>query len=327
MIFADKVIRLRKRNGWSQEELADKMDVSRQAVSKWESAQTVPALDKLLQLADLFGVTTDYLLKDEMEDEEYTEGTDESGCRRISLDEAGTYLNLRKAAAPRIAAATFLCILAPIPLLLLAALSELSNAPLSENLACAIGLVALLIFVAVAVAIFLTCGFQNTPYEFLEKESFETEYGVRGLAQERKKEFAPTYTRFNIIGTCLCVLSPVALFGGMITEDGLFATITLTITMVVAGIGVIFFILAGVPQASMQKLLQEGEFSVREKKKSGRRGAVSTIYWLAATAIFLGWGFLTDGWRVAWVVWPIAGVLFAGVMLICNLILDRKETT
>lgn len=45
MILADKIIRLRKRNGWSQEELAAKMNVSRQAVSKWEAAQTTPDLE------------------------------------------------------------------------------------------------------------------------------------------------------------------------------------------------------------------------------------------------------------------------------------------
>ena len=50
MILADKIIRLRKRNGWSQEELAAKMNVSRQAVSKWEAAQTTPDLEKILQL-------------------------------------------------------------------------------------------------------------------------------------------------------------------------------------------------------------------------------------------------------------------------------------
>ena len=70
MILADKIAKLRKKNGWSQEELAEKMNVSRQAVSKWESAQTIPDLGKILQLGNLFGVTTDYLLKDEIEDAE-----------------------------------------------------------------------------------------------------------------------------------------------------------------------------------------------------------------------------------------------------------------
>ena len=53
MILADKIIRLRKRNGWSQEELAEKLQVSRQAVSKWEGAQTVPDLGKILMLSRL----------------------------------------------------------------------------------------------------------------------------------------------------------------------------------------------------------------------------------------------------------------------------------
>lgn len=69
MILAEKILELRKQNGWSQEELAEKLDVSRQSVSKWEGAQAVPDLDKVLQMGNLFGVSTDYLLKDEMEDD------------------------------------------------------------------------------------------------------------------------------------------------------------------------------------------------------------------------------------------------------------------
>ena len=67
MILADKIIKLRKSNGWSQEALAEKMNVSRQSVSKWESAQSIPDLEKIILLGEIFGVTTDYLLKDEIE--------------------------------------------------------------------------------------------------------------------------------------------------------------------------------------------------------------------------------------------------------------------
>lgn len=70
MIFADKLIQLRKKNGLSQEELADKVGVSRQAVSKWESAQSIPDIDKVIALSGLFGVSIDYLLKDEIEIED-----------------------------------------------------------------------------------------------------------------------------------------------------------------------------------------------------------------------------------------------------------------
>ena len=72
MILADKITEERKKNGWSQEELANQLGVSRQAVSKWESAGAVPDLQRILQMSELFGVSTDYLLKDEMKAENIT---------------------------------------------------------------------------------------------------------------------------------------------------------------------------------------------------------------------------------------------------------------
>ena len=197
MILADKIIRLRKKNGWSQEELAEKMNVSRQAVSKWEAAQSTPDLEKILQLGNLFGVTTDYLLKDEMEDEEFTDSMQDTMLRRITLAEANDYMEQRKDASIKIAIATFLCMLSVIPLFLLAALSELTSLPISENAAAGIGVVVMLLVVAIAVVIFIRVGFGNAPYEFLDKKLFETEYGVTGLVKERQKAYHSTYVTCN----------------------------------------------------------------------------------------------------------------------------------
>lgn len=73
MILADKITALRKKAGWSQEELAEQLGVTRQSVSKWEGAQSVPDMDKVVQMSRLFGVKTDFLLKDELsEEEDYT---------------------------------------------------------------------------------------------------------------------------------------------------------------------------------------------------------------------------------------------------------------
>ena len=63
MNIADRIQHLRKSEGISQEELADKVGVSRQAVSKWESEQSTPDIEKVILLSDYFEVTTDYLLK------------------------------------------------------------------------------------------------------------------------------------------------------------------------------------------------------------------------------------------------------------------------
>ena len=63
MRLGQKIADLRKKNNLSQESLAEKMNVSRQAVSKWESEQSIPDIEKIVNLSELFGVTTDYLLK------------------------------------------------------------------------------------------------------------------------------------------------------------------------------------------------------------------------------------------------------------------------
>ena len=63
MTFAEKLQKLRKQNGLSQEQLAEKLNVSRQAVSKWESEQSIPDLEKVILMSNYFGVTTDYILK------------------------------------------------------------------------------------------------------------------------------------------------------------------------------------------------------------------------------------------------------------------------
>lgn len=333
MILADKIIRLRKKYGLTQEELADKMNVSRQAVSKWESAQTIPDLEKILQLGQLFGVTTDYLLKDEIENEEYTDGVSEPGVRKMTLAEANEYLLLRKVASIRIAIATMLCIISVFPLLLLGVASENPTFFLSEELACGIGVVAMFPIVAVAVAIFIRTGFASAPYEFIEKEPFETEYGVISFVKDAKKKYRSTYVRLNCIGTCVCILSPIPLLCAAFADNDIFAVIMLTVTMLIAGIGAMLFIVSGVRWASMQKLLKEGEY--HPKEKNGIKETVGTIYWLVVTAIFFLISFIDNdesgtmgnnwlSWQRSWIIWPIAAVIFVAVMMVLNLITDKR---
>jgi len=62
MKFEDKIIELRKERGWSQEELGNKLDTSRQTISKWESGQTTPEMNKLLEISKIFNVSIDRIL-------------------------------------------------------------------------------------------------------------------------------------------------------------------------------------------------------------------------------------------------------------------------
>ena len=64
MTLGEKILNMRKARGWSQEELADRAGVSRQAVSRWESGSAKPDADKIIVICDLFGISADYLLRD-----------------------------------------------------------------------------------------------------------------------------------------------------------------------------------------------------------------------------------------------------------------------
>ena len=204
MILADKIIEERKKNGWTQEDLAQKLGVSRQSVSKWESAGAIPDLKKIIQLADLFGVSTDYLLKDEIEKEntETTCDTD-SELHRVSMEEANAYMDEKKKAAPMLANATTLCILSPIPLFLVSTFND--------GLAIGIACTTLLGMVALAVFIFIKTGIKLSPLQYLEQEPFETEYGVTGLVKEKNQSYQDQYSFSLACGVVLCILSVIPL--------------------------------------------------------------------------------------------------------------------
>ena len=323
MILADKITRLRKKNGWSQEELADRMHVSRQAVSKWEAAQTTPDLEKILQMSNLFGVTTDYLLKDEMEQEEFTDTQADRTLKCVTMEEANTYLTHRKWASGRIAVATMLCILSPILLIVMGGASDASSLPFNGDFAIFCGLSVLFLMIAAAVALFLYVGFKHNPYEFLEKEPFELAYGVSGMVREKQKAFKDTYIKCNIIGVSLCILAPIVLILGSFTVNTLISTLFLGIMLAMISIAVGLFVWAGVQWASMERLLREGEFAPK-KQESLLISTVSTVFWLLVTAVYLAWSFLSHNWGTSWIIWPVAGVVFAAVEKILEYTENKK---
>lgn len=318
MILAEKIMTLRKRAGWSQEELAAQLGVSRQSVSKWEGAQSVPDMQKVVQMSRLFGVTTDYLLKEELGEPEPAQSEPDAPLRCVTMEQAADYLSLRRAAAPKLAAATLLCVLSPVALLLLAALSDRPGAALLENAAVGIGLCVLLVLVAAAVAVFITCAAQVKAYAFLETEPFETAYGVTGMVRERRAAAAPEHTRGKVVGTVLCILSAVPLFIAVcLNGPDLLYVGAVCLLLVLAGIGSAVFVSGGVYWAAMDRLLEEGDYARPRKRQNGVVGVVSSIYWLTVTAAYLLWTF--GPWWDAqpqdtWILWAVAGVLYGAVM-------------
>ena len=330
MILADKIVSLRKKAGWSQEELAEQLGVTRQSVSKWEGAQSVPDMDKVVQMSRLFGVTTDYLLKDELEEQTAAPVEEESSpLRRVTMAQAAEYLTRRKAAAPKVAFAVLLCVVSPVTLLLLSAMSEAQRFPISENAAAGIGLCVMLVLLAVAVSIFLRADAEVRDYRFLEEEPFETEYGVTGMVRQRQQEYAETRTRYTTIGVVLCVLAAVPLFAAVcVNGSDLLYVAAVCALLVLVGIGCLFLVNAGVYSGAMEQLLEEGDYTRGQKKHHKVRGTVTTIYWLVAVAVFLVYTYGPSGNgqpQYSWIIWAVAGVLYAAVMGVVRLLLRGRK--
>ena len=331
MILADKITEERKKNGWSQEELAEKLGVSRQSVSKWESAGSVPDLQKVIQLAELFGVSTDYLLKDALGQESRGTGAGsdpEIAKRQVSMEEANTFLNIKKEAAPIIANATALCILSPILLILLLAFSENRLLPITGSMALGIGCTVLFILAAMAVFLFITCGIRMNRLEELEREPFETEYGVTGMVREKKRNFEERFSRGIAVGVVLCIVSiiPLLIVGTMdAPESGVCVMVCVAVLLALVALGVNLIIRVTMIKGSYDVLLQEGEYSQKEKRAKKKLDTFSSVYWCLATAIYLGWSFWSMRWNFTWLVWPVAGVLFAAVSGIARMVIKVDE--
>lgn len=327
MILADKIINERKKNGWSQEELAEKLRVSRQAVSKWEGAQSVPDMQRILDMSRLFGVSTDYLLKDELEPESRVNEEiklPETELRRVSMEQAREYVALRHKAAPRIALGVFLCLFGAAALVLLAGASEYGA--LSENVGGVAGVIFLLICIASAVAIFIRTGHRLEPFEYLEQEIFETEYGVEGMLRELRESYRSKYGSYIVIGVVLCILSCVPVLTCIALDKNDFVSVlTVCVLLLMVGAAVWLFIIYGVNLDSIKVLMQEGDYTPKEKKKTRVLGSVAGSYWLVATAVYLAWSFASENWDKTWLVWPVAGVLFPVILMVSKLFIKDKD--
>ena len=316
MILADKIMNLRKKCGWSQEDLADQLGISRQSVSKWESGMSIPDLEKIVKMSSLFGVSTDYLLKDEIEGElpSETMDTDDEVRHSISVEEAGAYMNLIKDCAPKMALAISCLILSPIPLILLGAFAESNPAKYSEDLFGGIGLAVLLLVVVATVVPLVLMAMRLSKYEYLEKEEITLLYGVRGVVEKNKADFEETYNKSIVTGVALCIAGVIPLvLGGAFGATDFVCCIFICVLLCCVSVAVNFFVRHGMVQGSYVKLLQEGDYTPEMKRGNKVVENIAGIYWCVVTAIFLAWSFLADSWEISWLIWPVAGVLFGAI--------------
>ncbi len=311
MILADKIFTLRKNNNWSQEELAEKLNVSRQSISKWESAQAIPDINRILEMAKLFGVTTDYLLKDDLEKTAYGE-TDDAAGRKLSVQEVNDYLKDNRQFSRRMALGVFLCVLSPITLIQLTGNAEAIG--ISDTVGAAVGIAALLLIAAAAVALFIIATTAMRRYEYLQKGEFELEYGAEGIIREKRAAFLKTHTTNIVLGVALCIVCAVPLItaGALNAKESVLVGLV-GVLLAIVSIACWLFVSSGVLMGGYSRLLCEGDYTPAAREQEQHQDKIGAIYWPLVVAGYLLWSFLSGNWAFTWVVWPIAGLVFAAL--------------
>lgn len=326
MNLAERITEERKKRGWSQEELAYRLGVSRQAVSKWEMNQSTPDLERIIQMSELFEVSTDWLLKGEsVEEPVYTEPVHTSFIRILTREEAMDFLNIRSLKAKRIANATMLCILAAAPLIVLCGMAQTGRSSMREETAVLFGLIILFICVAIAVYMFMTSGVKEEPYRFIEKEPFELENGCRERIMERKSRYMVEYHKGISGGVVLCILSviPVVCVPFLFQSD--FAVLaSVGILMAIVSIGVRQIICVSMIRGSFDALLQEEECSIENKENRKRSEPISGLYWSLVTAVYLFYSFVFHKWSTSWMIFVLAGVLYEPVIALIGKMMNKN---
>ena len=282
-MLSEKIVELRRQKGWSQEELAERMGVSRQSVSKWESASSQPDLERVVQMSELFGVSTDYLLKREIEFEtvpeaeplpvpvvmEYVEDevpqTTPDGLHILTRGEANRFLENRRQCAPLIAQGVALCIASPAPLV------AFSGMNISEAIGVGGGLACLLGMVAFGVSRFIQAGLRMEKYNELDRIPFALQPALREDVEQQRISFKPEFAHGIASGVGLCILSPVPVVALSFVDFSFFQTdwacIGAALLLVLVAMGVYNFVRDGMIMDSFTSVLQEGEHDLKRKKR------------------------------------------------------------
>lgn len=244
----------------------------------------------------------------------------------VTKEEVESYLFAKKRTGFLVGIGVFLCILGAAMLILLSTLIEdgiiLSSLPTDAS--DFVGIIVLLVMVTIAVGIFIYSGMCFERYAFME-QGVQLPGNLEAELRQRLENMRLTFNLKIIIGVCMIVLSPIALFvGSMISDSG--STYGLVILLLIVACSVFLFIAGGAEKEGFERLLKVGDYTEKKmsKKEDKVIGAVASIVWPLAVIIFLFCGFVYELWYIAWIVFPIVGLLFGMFCAAYSIITDKN---
>ena len=287
MFFGENLQILRKRDNLSQEDLADKLQVSRQAVSKWESGTGFPETEKIIAICEVFKCSMDELVKGKIsldvksEKEEYE--------RIMNKQIYGSMLGV---------AIILLGVTIMMILMGLAPVGEL------EERYSMFGIISILIAVAVAVPTFIITG--NEAENFKKNNTKITNmYTDKELENIKRKT-----TIIKAIGIFIILVGTIIMFSTMtLNIFGERTQLSVACLLGCITIAIPFLIYAGQNEEKVDIEKYNLGQTKEAKKNQQLIGKICGTIMLVSTIIFLIWSFTTNMWNISWIVFPIGGIL------------------
>jgi len=301
------------------------MEVSRQSVSKWESTSSTPDLKKIIGLANLFGVSTDFLLKDEVDTAEYLSGGMEPGVNHISLEQALTFVDNKMEVAALVVKGVALCVCSPVPLIFLLAMAQTNQMNLTVDIATAIGITAILVMVAAGVRFFVKTQQYDRDLAPTDRERFKLAYGVHSVFTEKVEKFTGNHHRRLSFSISMFIFSVIPLLLVAILasrSDTILMMLIVMFLMIAAGIYII--VPASTQFAAYNYILLEGDLDSGKTRAEKNAEKLSVFYWPLLVAIYLGWSLLTMNWGITWIIWPVGAITFGALIGLMGLF-DKDE--
>lgn len=299
MSLSENLQNLRKINNLSQEELAEKLNVSRQAVSKWESGSGFPETEKIITICEIFNCSMDELVKGKISSDINTEKND--------------YDLIMTKAAKGISIGVAIILIGVSIMLTILGLA--SNDQQEEQLAL-IGVIAVLVGVVFAVPLFIIYG---SKVENFKKKNVKI---ANVYSEEEIEKGNSKYTVYITIGISIILLGVIAmmLLLGLKTF-GQENSLPVAILMYFVTIGVFIIVYSGKMKEKFNIEKYNNENTEEYKKIENKIGKICGIIMLITTIIYLICGFTFNIWHINWVVYPVGGILcgITGIIL-------RKDT-
>ena len=299
MSLSENLQNLRKIKNMSQEELAEKLNVSRQAVSKWESGNGYPETEKIITICEIFDCSMDQLVKG-----------------KISADiqaDKSNYDSIITKASKGIAIGVSTILLGVAIMLTILGCAPNEQA---EDQYALIGVIAVLLGVVIAVPLFIIHG---TKIEDFKKKNPKI---ANMYSEEEIEKGNSKYTKYLAAGVSLILIGVVIMMLMLCCKILDESTIPVAILMYFITLGVGLLTYSGKMKEKFDIEKYNNENTEEYKKIENKIGKICGVIMLTATIIFLLWGFLTNMWYINWVVYPVGGIL-------CGIVgtIFRKENT